>query len=149
MVLKTTLCRFSGLRIYPGRGVVFVRIDGQQFLFLSKKCRSLFNNRLRPAKLAWTAAYRKVSEGTRRKRRNNGKNATRSIVGASMELLQRKRAEKPEVRQATRDAALREVKERAKKAKEVRAKAATSKAPAAKVAQGGRKAAQVGHAGKR
>eukprot|EP00798_Chlamydomonas_sp_ICE-L_P001718 gene1718-33125_t len=141
MVLKTTLCRFSGLRIYPGRGVVFVRIDGQQFLFLSKKCRSLFNNRLRPAKLAWTAAYRKahkkdqVSEGTRRKRRNNGKNATRSIVGASMELLQRKRAEKPEVRQATRDAALREVKDRAKKAKETKAKAGNSKAPAAKVAQ--------------
>lgn len=59
MVLKTTVCRFSGLRIYPGKGILFVRVDGQQFLFLNKKCKSLYNNRLRPAKLAWTVAYRK------------------------------------------------------------------------------------------
>lgn len=30
MVLKTTLCRFSGLRIYPGRGILFIRVDNQQ-----------------------------------------------------------------------------------------------------------------------
>jgi large subunit ribosomal protein L24e len=59
MVLKTTICRFSGLRIYPGKGILFIRVDGQQYLFLNKKCKSLFNNRLRPAKLAWTTAYRK------------------------------------------------------------------------------------------
>lgn len=28
MVLKTVTCRFSGLRIYPGRGIQFVRTDG-------------------------------------------------------------------------------------------------------------------------
>lgn len=59
MVLKTTLCRFSGLRIYPGRGLVFIRVDGQQYLFLNKKCKSLYHNRLKPAKLSWTAVYRK------------------------------------------------------------------------------------------
>jgi ribosomal protein L24E len=59
MVLKTTVCRFSGLRIYPGKGILFVRVDSQQYLFLSKKCKSLYNARLRPAKLAWTLAYRK------------------------------------------------------------------------------------------
>lgn len=31
----------------------------QQFLFLRKKCRSLHNQRKRPAKLAWTVTYRK------------------------------------------------------------------------------------------
>ena len=59
MVLKTTVCRFSGLRIYPGKGILFVRVDSQQYLFLNKKCKSLYHNRLRPAKLAWTVAYRK------------------------------------------------------------------------------------------
>lgn len=59
MVLKTTVCRFSGLRIYPGKGILFVRVDGQQYLFLNKKCKSLYQNRLRPAKLAWTVSYRK------------------------------------------------------------------------------------------
>jgi large subunit ribosomal protein L24e len=29
MVLKTQTCRFSGLRIYPGKGILFIRIDGQ------------------------------------------------------------------------------------------------------------------------
>jgi ribosomal protein L24E len=58
MVLKTTLCRFSGLRIYPGRGILFIRVDNQQYLFLNKKCKSLYHNRLRPAKLAWTTTYR-------------------------------------------------------------------------------------------
>lgn len=26
---RTTTCRFSGLRIYPGRGILFIRVDGQ------------------------------------------------------------------------------------------------------------------------
>jgi large subunit ribosomal protein L24e len=60
MVLKTTLCRFSGLRIYPGRGILFIRVDNQQYLFLNKKCKSHFHNRLRPAKLAWTTTYRRA-----------------------------------------------------------------------------------------
>lgn len=60
MVLKTTLCRFSGLRIWPGRGMLYIRTDNQQFLFLNKKCKSLYHNRLRPAKLAWTTTYRQA-----------------------------------------------------------------------------------------
>jgi large subunit ribosomal protein L24e len=129
MVLKTTICRFSGLRIYPGKGILFIRVDGQQYLFLNKKCKSLFNNRLRPAKLAWTAAYRKqhkkdqVAEATRKKRRTANKAAARAIAGVSLEVINKKRQEKPEVRQASRDAALREVKERAKKQQAERAKA--------------------------
>lgn len=59
MVLKTNTCRFSGLRIYPGKGLVFIRTDGQQYMFLNKKCKSYYHNRLRPAKLAWTVTYRK------------------------------------------------------------------------------------------
>lgn len=64
MVLKTTLCRFSGLRIWPGRGMLFIRTDNQQYLFLNKKCKSLYHNRLRPAKLAWTTTYRCASSSS-------------------------------------------------------------------------------------
>jgi len=42
---------------------------------------------------------------------------TRSLVGASLEVLAKKRNEKPEVRAAARDAALREIKARAQKKK--------------------------------
>merc|ERR1711948_78146 len=74
MVIKTETCRFSGLRIYPGRAVKFVRTDTQIFTFLKSKCRTLFNQRKRPAKLAWTSLYRKqhkkdaTSETTKRKK---------------------------------------------------------------------------------
>ena len=59
MVLKTTICRFSGLRIYPGRGILYIRTDGQQYLFINQKCKSMFMQRKRPAKIAWTTTYRK------------------------------------------------------------------------------------------
>merc|ERR1711948_157748 len=109
MVIKTETCRFSGLRIYPGRAVKFVRTDTQIFTFLKSKCRTLFNQR---------------------KKRGGKATLSRAIAGASLEVIQKKRAEKPEVRQAARDSALREVKERMKKdkaAKKAAAKAALKK----------------------
>nr|BAH56890.1 AT2G36620 [Arabidopsis thaliana] len=59
MVLKTELCRFSGQKIYPGRGIRFIRSDSQVFLFLNSKCKRYFHNKLKPSKLCWTAMYRK------------------------------------------------------------------------------------------
>ncbi|KAL8042201.1 hypothetical protein ABFX02_09G034500 [Erythranthe guttata] len=108
MVLKTELCRFSGHKIYPGRGIRFIRSDSQVFLFVNSKCKRYFHNRLRPAKLTWTTMYRKQHK----------KPYSRSIVGATLEVIQKRRAEKPEVRDAAREAALREIKERIKKTKD-------------------------------
>ncbi len=62
----------------------------------------------------------------RKKRRTLGKAAVRSIGNATLEVIQKRRTEKPEVRQASRDAALREIKERAKKAKADKAKSVGS-----------------------
>ncbi|CAH9071734.1 unnamed protein product [Cuscuta epithymum] len=124
MVLKTELCRFSGAKIYPGKGIRFVRADSQVFLFAQSKCKRYFHNRLKPAKLTWTAVYRKqhkkdhAQEAVKRKRRTTKKPYSRSIVGATLEVIQKKRAEKPEVRDAAREAALREIKERIKKTKD-------------------------------
>ncbi|XP_019186609.1 PREDICTED: 60S ribosomal protein L24-like [Ipomoea nil] len=124
MVLKTELCRFSGAKIYPGRGIRFVRADAQVFLFLNSKCKRYFHNRLKPSKLTWTAVYRKqhkkdlAQESVKKRRRTTKKPYSRSIVGATLEVIQKKRAEKPEVRDAAREAALREIKERIKKTKD-------------------------------
>lgn len=124
MVLKTETCRFSGLRVYPGHGSTLVRTDSQVFKFLSSKVGRLFRQRLKPSKLAWTYLYRKqhkkLNEGdaAKKKRRTNKSTLSRSIVGASLEVIQAKRNEKTEVRQLARDAALREIKERSKKLKD-------------------------------
>ncbi|KAL9687422.1 hypothetical protein QQ045_031823 [Rhodiola kirilowii] len=124
MVLKTELCRFSGQKIYPGRGIRFIRSDSQVFLFANSKCKRYFHNRLKPAKLTWTAIYRKqhkkdiAQEAVKKRRRATKKLYSRSIVGATIEVIQKKRSEKPEVRDAAREAALREIKERIKKTKD-------------------------------
>ena len=65
MVLKTEVCRFSGLKIYPGHGMRLTKTDSQTYLFLNAKCKRLFNLRLRPAKLAWTTQYRKAHKKVR------------------------------------------------------------------------------------
>ncbi|KAG9458548.1 hypothetical protein H6P81_003056 [Aristolochia fimbriata] len=124
MVLKTELCRFSGAKIYPGKGIRFVRADSQVFLFSNSKCKRYFHNRLKPSKLTWTAMYRKQhkkdihAEAVKKRRRTTKKPYSRSIVGATLEVIQKRRTEKPEVRDAAREAALREIKERIKKTKD-------------------------------
>ncbi|CAL1373096.1 unnamed protein product [Linum trigynum] len=124
MVLKTELCRFSGQKIYPGRGIRFIRADSQVFLFANSKCKRYFHNRLKPSKLTWTAVFRKqhkkdiAQESVKKRRRATKKPYSRSIVGATLEVIQKRRAEKPEVRDAAREAAIREIKERIKKTKD-------------------------------
>ncbi|GJN09886.1 hypothetical protein PR202_ga27935 [Eleusine coracana subsp. coracana] len=121
---RTELCRFSGAKIYPGKGIRFIRADSQVFLFSNSKCKRYFHNRLKPAKLTWTAMYRKQhkkdihAEAAKKRRRTTKKPYSRSIVGATLEVIQKKRTEKPEVRDAAREAALREIKERIKKTKD-------------------------------
>ncbi|KMS99081.1 hypothetical protein BVRB_3g066800 [Beta vulgaris subsp. vulgaris] len=148
MVLKTELCRFSGAKIYPGRGIRFVRGDSQVFLFVNSKCKRYFHNRLKPAKLCWTAVYRKQhkkdisAEAVKKRRRATKKPYSRSIVGVTLEVIQKKRSEKPEVRDAAREAALREIKERIKKTKdEKKAKKAEVSAKAQKSSKGPSKGA--------
>ena len=73
----------------------------------------MFNQRKRPAKLAWTVLYRKAHrkdqelQVARKKRRAVNKAAVRSVAGTSLEVLAKKKAEKPEQRKASREAALR------------------------------------------
>lgn len=50
-----------------------------------------------------------AQEAVKKRRRAAKKPYSRSIVGATLEVIQKKRAEKPEVRDAAREAALRYV----------------------------------------
>ncbi|KAH1053339.1 hypothetical protein GYH30_022567, partial [Glycine max] len=94
------------------------------FLFANSKCKRYFHNRLKPSKLTWTVVYRKqhkkdiAQEVVKKRRRAAKKPYSRSIVGATLEVIQKKRVEKPEVRDAVREAALREIKKRIQKTKD-------------------------------
>ncbi|KAF5943296.1 hypothetical protein HYC85_020938 [Camellia sinensis] len=106
---RTELCRFSGAKIYPGRGIRFIRSDSQDV----------------------------SAEAVKKRRRATKKPYSRSIVGATLEVIQKRRTEKPEVRDAAREAALREIKERIKKTKDdKKAKKAEVMAKAQKTTKG-------------
>ncbi|XP_028782819.1 60S ribosomal protein L24-like isoform X1 [Neltuma alba] len=95
MVLKTELCQFSGGKIYPGKGIRFVRSDSQVFLFASSKCERYFHNSLKPSKLTWTAMYRKqhkkdLAQEAVKRRRTTKKPYSRSFVGANLEVTQKR-----------------------------------------------------------
>ena len=121
--------------------------SSQQFLFINRKAKSLFAQRKKAAKIAWTTTYRKDHKKdldatvARKKRRSATKATARAIVGASLEVINKRRAEKPEARKASREAAIREVKEKAKKTR-----AEKAAARAAGGAKGGVKAAKGGFA---
>ena len=147
MVVKTEVCTFSGLKIYPGHGILYARSDSKSFKFISRKVKSCFHQRFNPRKLAWTMLYRRMhkkgtlEDNTKKKARKVTKAATKAVVGASLELIKSKRNQNPGVRAAAREAALREIKERAK-AKQAQKKAdkpkaaAQAKAPPPKAGKG-------------
>ena len=144
MVVRTEVCLFSEFRIYPGRGHKFVSKDGKTNTFISKKSRKLFLAKVKPQRIRWTTAWRRLhkkiqtEEFTKKKKRRAVK-IQKGIVGLSLEEIKRKRTEKPEVRQAQREQAMREIKERRQKELETKRKSAPAKKVDTKQAQGAQK----------
>ncbi|RWQ96931.1 ribosomal protein L24e-domain-containing protein [Paecilomyces variotii] len=50
---------FSGEKIYPGKGKLYVRGDSKIFRFQNGKSESLFLQRKNPRRIAWTTLYRR------------------------------------------------------------------------------------------
>merc|ERR1711970_791222 len=104
-IMKIELCNYSGYKVYPCRGSTYVKADGKVFRFLdgrSKKAHLLKRN---PRKVTWTVLYR------RKKRTKRTHKFQRAIVGASLNEILAKRNQKPELRKAQRDEAIRAAKE--------------------------------------
>merc|ERR1711931_405806 len=137
-------CQFSGLKIYPGLGKRMIRIDNGSFNLLSAKCEALHLAKKNPRKISWTVLYRrKFKKGVqvevaKRRTRRNQKNA-RAIQGSSWTEILAKRNQKPEIRKAQRDQAVKAAK--AKKQSDAARKATTrgvQKQKTAKQHKGGR-----------
>ncbi|KAG7279504.1 hypothetical protein CRUP_035890 [Coryphaenoides rupestris] len=139
--MKVELCSFSGYKIYPGHGRRYARIDGKVFQFLNGKCESAFLSKRNPRQINWTVLYRRKHKKGQSKRTRRAVKFQRAITGASLADIMAKRNQKPEVRKAQREQAIRAAKE-AKKAKQATkkpaatiAKAPTKAAPKAKIAK--------------
>ncbi|XP_072470243.1 large ribosomal subunit protein eL24 isoform X1 [Notamacropus eugenii] len=132
--MKVELCSFSGYKIYPGHGRRYARTDGKVFQFLNAKCESAFLSKRNPRQINWTVLYRRKhkkgqSEEIQKKRTRRAVKFQRAITGASLADIMAKRNQKPEVRKAQREQAIRAAKE-AKKAKQATKKTAASAAKA-------------------
>ena len=146
-MIKTDTCFYTEMRIYPGWGKRVVRKDGKLLAFLNQKARSLYTQGIKAQRLTWSQQWRrrnkkgKTDLAVKKKARRAAK-VVKAIQGLSMEDLQKRRTQKPEYRKAQRDAALREAKERKKKAKDNSKKApkgaGAKAAPIKKVAGKGR-----------
>merc|ERR1712183_1097894 len=108
---------FSGQKIYPGKGKLFVRSDSKVFRFQNGKTESLFLQRKNPRRIAWTTLYRRqhrkgISEEVAKKRSRRTVKHQRAIVGASLDVIKERRSQRPEARTAARTAAIKEGKEK-------------------------------------
>uniref|UniRef100_A0A8D1V0U5 Large ribosomal subunit protein eL24 n=10 Tax=Boreoeutheria TaxID=1437010 RepID=A0A8D1V0U5_PIG len=131
---RVELCSFSGYKIYPGHGRRYARTDGKVFQFLNAKCESAFLSKRNPRQINWTVLYRRKhkkgqSEEIQKKRTRRAVKFQRAITGASLADIMAKRNQKPEVRKAQREQAIRAAKE-AKKAKQASKKTAMAAAKA-------------------
>ena len=123
--MKVEVDSFSGAKIYPGRGTLFVRGDSKIFRFQSSKSASLFHQRKNPRRIAWTVLFRKqhkkgITEEVAKTRSRKTVKHQRAIVGASLDLIKERRSLKPEQRKAKRTEALAAAKEKKKADKEKR-----------------------------
>ncbi|PKS09427.1 hypothetical protein jhhlp_004042 [Lomentospora prolificans] len=129
---------FSGQRIYPGKGKLYVRGDSKIFRFQNGKSESLFLQRKNPRRISWTTLYRRqhrkgISEEVAKKRTRRTVKSQRAIVGASLDVIREKRTMRPEARAAARAEAIAESKEKkqaaasAKKAEKAKLAASAGK----------------------
>ncbi|KAJ4319901.1 60S ribosomal protein L24 [Neodidymelliopsis sp. IMI 364377] len=135
---------FSGQKIYPGKGKLYIRGDSKIFRFQRGKSESLFLQRKNPRKISWTTLYRRqhkkgISEEVAKKRTRRTVKHQRAIVGASLDVIKERRAQRPEARSAARAAAIKEGKDKkaasesAKKAEKAKSAAAGARGQAAKI----------------
>merc|ERR1711874_562673 len=108
-IMKISLCHYSGYKIHPGHGKTMVRVDGKVYHFLDSKCERAHLMKRNPRNTTWTVLYRRKHK-------------------KGQEEEQAKRNQKPEVRKAQRDQAIKAAKEKTKAAKaQKKAAAAPSK----------------------
>merc|ERR1711879_592410 len=139
--MKTEICQFSGYKIYPGHGRRYARTDMKTFVFINSKAEKAFLKKSNPRKVLWTTVYRRIhKKGTttevQKKKTRKVVKVQRDIVGATLDQIKQKRAQRPEIRAAAKEAAPAPAK--GAKGKKVAApKAPKAKAPKAPKGQKG------------
>merc|ERR1711933_291414 len=116
-------------------------MDGKVHYFITAKVDSLFHQRIKPVKLRWTQAWRRMNKKGKvdeqaKKRTRKVQKFQKAIVGMTLDDIKKKKAQKPELRQAAQEAAAKEAKARMqKKSAAGGSKTSAKAAPKGKVPQ--------------
>lgn len=124
LTVRVETCNFSGFKIYPGHGSLYIRTDCRVFRFLNAKSKSLFLQRKKPSKFDWTIVFRRLhkkgaAEENAKKRSRRSTKVQRAVVGLSLDAIKAKRDMNPALRLAERKKAVDSIKEE-KKAKQAK-----------------------------
>merc|ERR1712170_169080 len=127
-IMKIELCVYSGYKIYPGHGRSLIKVDGKNYKFLSGRTHKAHLLKRNPREVTWTVLYRRKhkkgqEEDVSKKRNKRTQKFQRAVVGATLQDIMAKRNQKPEVRKAQREQAVRA-------AKDAKKQTASKKAPA-------------------
>merc|ERR1712051_911421 len=122
----------SGYKIYPGHGRSLIKIDGKTYKFLSSRTHKAHLLKRNPREVSWTVLYRRKhkkgqEEDVSKKRNKRTQKFQRAVVGATLQDIMAKRSQKPEVRKAQREQAVRAAKDAKKSAAKAKAPAAADK----------------------
>ena len=87
--------------INKGHGFTFVRGDLKAFVFINPKNFALFQKKINPRVIRWTRVYRRINrkgteEAVKKKRTKRTIKVQKAIVGASLEVIKAKRANRPQ-----------------------------------------------------
>jgi len=116
VTMKIDLCYFSGYKIYPGHGRTLIKGDGKSYKFASSRAHKAHLLKRNPRNISWTVLYRRkhkkgLEEDVTKKRTRRAQKFQRAVVGATLQDIMAKRNQKPEVRKAQREQAVRAAKE--------------------------------------
>ena len=111
-MFRTELCSFSQFKIYPGHGRRIVKADLKTLVFINRKCQKSFEFKRNPRNINWTVLYRRknkkgVTDVEIKKKSRKLARFQRAITGATLDDIMKKRNQKPEVRKAQREQAIR------------------------------------------
>merc|ERR1711907_423636 len=146
MVVKTDVCHYSELKIYPGHGTKIITREGKIHIYIHKKAGHQAQKKIKVQQIKWTTAWRRHNKKIKatdlaKKKRRRAKRVVREIVGMTADEINRRKAETTNEKNARMSEATRQIKERRNqlaKANQAKKAPAQKQAPPKNVKKGGR-----------
>merc|ERR1712048_574378 len=126
------VCHYCDLKIYPGHGTKIITREGRIFIYIHKKARSQALRKTKAQMIKWTTAWRRANKKIKtseigKKKRRKAKRVVREITGMTADEINRRKAESGADRDARKNEAIRQIKERRAKIAKANQKVAPQK----------------------